>query len=87
MFQLHKDIHNLTEGTMSVTNYYTALKGLWNEYDSIMPCPWCNCPKYKKHQEHCGYQIVLEFLMGLNETYSATRDQILIQSPTASLNK
>ena len=39
VFQLHKDIHNLTEGTMSVTNYYTALKGLWNEYDSIMPCP------------------------------------------------
>ncbi|XP_049349895.1 uncharacterized protein LOC125814480 [Solanum verrucosum] len=49
--------------------------------------PRCNCPESKKFQEHCEYQRVLEFLMGLNETYSTTRGQILMQSPTPNLNK
>ncbi|KAL3337289.1 hypothetical protein AABB24_029775 [Solanum stoloniferum] len=87
IFQLHKEIHSLTQGTMTVTDYYTTLKGLWNEYDSIMPCPGCSCNESKKFQEHCEYQRFLEFLMGLNKTYAAARGQIQMQTPTPNLNK
>ncbi|XP_055831024.1 uncharacterized protein LOC129900086 [Solanum dulcamara] len=79
--------HDLSQETMSVSDYYTKLKGLWNDYDSIMPCPGCSCPESKKFQDHYEYQRLLEFLMGLNETYSAVRGQILMQSPTPNLNK
>ncbi|XP_055802142.1 uncharacterized protein LOC129871262 [Solanum dulcamara] len=72
---------------MSVTDYYTTLKGLWNEYDSIMPCQGCSCPESKKFQDHYEYQRLLEFLMGLNETYSVVRGQSLMQSPIPNLNK
>lgn len=87
VFQLHKEIHSLTQGIMTVTYYYTTLKELLNEYDSIIPCPECSCAESKKFQEHCEYQRLLEFLIGLNETYDAARGQILIQTPTPNLNK
>lgn len=91
VFQLHKEIHSLTHGTMTVTDYYTTLKGLWNEYDSIMPCPRCSCAcscaESKMFQDHYEYERLLEFLMGLNETYVAARGQILMQTPTPNLNK
>lgn len=48
VFQLHKEIHSLTQGTLSVIDYYTTLKGLWNEFDSIMPHPRCSCPESKR---------------------------------------
>ncbi|XP_055824271.1 uncharacterized protein LOC129892727 [Solanum dulcamara] len=47
----------------------------------------CSCPESKKFQDHYEYQRLLEFLMGLNKTYSAVRGQILMQSPTPNLNK
>ncbi|KAK6794137.1 hypothetical protein RDI58_007590 [Solanum bulbocastanum] len=52
-----------------------------------MPCPQCSCPKSKKFGEHCDYQRLLQFLMGLNESYSPPRSQILMMSPIPSLNK
>ncbi|XP_055831009.1 uncharacterized protein LOC129900060 [Solanum dulcamara] len=87
VFQLHKEIHSLTQGTMTVTEYYTQLRGLWNEFNSIMPYPWCSYAESKRFQEHFEYQRLLEFLMGLNESYSAARGQILMQSPIPNLNK
>ncbi|XP_070054974.1 uncharacterized protein [Nicotiana tomentosiformis] len=41
---LHKEIHTLTQGTMIVTDYFTKLKDLWDEFDALMPCPGCPCP-------------------------------------------
>ncbi|XP_055812069.1 uncharacterized protein LOC129881985 [Solanum dulcamara] len=87
VFHLHKEIHSLSQGTLLVTDYYTTLKSLWNKFDSIMPCPGCFCDKSKKFKEHCEYQRLLQFLMGLNESYSAARGQILLQTPTPNLNK
>lgn len=56
VFQLHKEIHSFTQGTMSIIDYYTSPKGLWNKFDSIMPYPRCFYPKFKKFQEHYEYQ-------------------------------
>ncbi|KAH0722962.1 hypothetical protein KY289_006006 [Solanum tuberosum] len=58
-----------------------------DEYDVIMPCPSCPYPESKKFGEHCDYQRLLLFLMGLNESYSPPRSQILMMSHIPSLNK
>jgi len=87
IFQLHREIHSLTQGTMSIADYHSKLRDLWDEYDAIMPCPSCPCPESKKFGEHCDYQRLLQFLMGLNESYSPPRSQILMMSPIPSLNK
>ncbi|XP_015160116.1 uncharacterized protein [Solanum tuberosum] len=72
---------------MSITDYHSKLRDLWDEYDAIMPCPQCPCPESKKFGEHCDYQRLLQFLMGLNKSYSPHRSQILMMSLIPSLNK
>ncbi|XP_070026197.1 uncharacterized protein [Nicotiana sylvestris] len=39
MYYLHREIFTLTQGMTSVSVYYSKLKDLWDEYDSIMPPP------------------------------------------------
>jgi len=43
IFQLHREIHSLTQGTMSIPDYHSRLRDLWDEYDCIMPPPSFNC--------------------------------------------
>lgn len=73
VFHLHREIHTLTQGTMSVADYFSRLRDLWDEHDAIMPCPGCPCPESKKLSEHNEYQMLSQFLMGLNESYSQPR--------------
>lgn len=49
LYQLHKEINNLHQGTDSVSIYFTKLKNLWCEYDAVVPTPSCNCPKSKDY--------------------------------------
>ncbi|KAH0722748.1 hypothetical protein KY290_005396 [Solanum tuberosum] len=44
-FNLHKEITSLTQGTSSVSTYFTKLKGLWNELKSLVPTLGCECEK------------------------------------------
>ncbi|XP_049383017.1 uncharacterized protein LOC125847443 [Solanum stenotomum] len=87
IFHLLREIHTLVQGTMSIADYHSRLRDLWDEYDVFMPCPSCPCPKSKKFGKHCDYQRLLQFLMGLNESYSSPRSQILMMSPMPTLNK
>ncbi|KAH0650901.1 hypothetical protein KY289_032190 [Solanum tuberosum] len=66
---------------------YSKLRDLWDEYDALMPCPSCPCPESRKFGEHCEYQRLLQFLMGLNESYYPPRSQILMMNPIPTLNK
>ena len=45
IYQLHREINTLSQGTESVSSYYTKLKNLWGEYDALVPSPSCACPK------------------------------------------
>ncbi|KAF3680877.1 hypothetical protein FXO37_03110 [Capsicum annuum] len=37
LYQLHREINNLHQGTDSVSAYFTKLKTLWSEYDAVIP--------------------------------------------------
>lgn len=61
-----------------MTDYFSKLRELWDKYDALMPCLGCpclGCPclESKKFSEHYEYQRLLQFLMGLNESYSQPR--------------
>ncbi|XP_019260911.1 PREDICTED: uncharacterized protein LOC109238881 [Nicotiana attenuata] len=47
---LHREVHTLTQGVMTVTDYFSKLREVWDEFefDALMPCPGCPCPKSKK---------------------------------------
>ncbi|KZV47980.1 hypothetical protein F511_18321 [Dorcoceras hygrometricum] len=53
----------------SVSIYYTILKSLWDELSSYMSL-------YFSHVWRDEKEKVMQFLMGLNESYAAIRRQI-----------
>ncbi|XP_070009012.1 uncharacterized protein LOC142164873 [Nicotiana tabacum] len=84
---LSREIHNLTQGTMFVANYFSKLRDLWDEFDAIMPCPGCPCPESKKYAQHFEYHRLLQFLMGLNESCSQSRSQVMMMYSIPSIKK
>ena len=87
LYQLHRNIFTLTQGVLSVSAYYTKLKNLWDGYDSILPPPSCDCNKSKEYVEQLQYQRLLQFLMGLNDSYSSARGQILMMHNLPNVNQ
>ncbi|XP_070031966.1 uncharacterized protein [Nicotiana tomentosiformis] len=82
---LHKEIHSLTQGSMTMTDYFSKLRDLWDKFDAIMPCPSCPCPESIRYLEHFEYQRPMQFLTVLNESYSQARKSI--ESTTLFSNK
>jgi len=87
LYQLHRSIFTLTQGVLSVSAYYTKLKNLWDEYDSILPPPSCDCSKSMEYVEQMQYQRLLQFMMGLNDSYSQARGQILMMHTLPNVNQ
>ncbi|KAF3619336.1 putative isoleucine N-monooxygenase 1-like [Capsicum annuum] len=87
LYQLHREINTLSQGTNSVATYYTNLKGLWNEYDAMVPAPSCECPKSKDYADHLSQLRLMQFLGGLNNSYDQARRQILLKGVTPTLNQ
>uniref|UniRef100_A0A803QH13 Polyprotein n=1 Tax=Cannabis sativa TaxID=3483 RepID=A0A803QH13_CANSA len=61
---------------------------IWNRCNDLYcPLPVCNCGAMKIVQEYQEEDKVMEFLIGLNESYGAVRSQILMQDPLPAVNK
>ncbi|XP_028801082.1 uncharacterized protein LOC114756310 [Neltuma alba] len=50
-FSLCRSINSLTQGTLSVSAYYTKLKELWGEQATMVPIPNCSCHSSKEYVE------------------------------------
>lgn len=37
VFHLHTEINHLTQGTSSISSYFSKMKELWVEFDALMP--------------------------------------------------
>lgn len=72
---------------MTVEKYYTKLKKLWDELACLMPVPACTCSASKEVSDLTGFNRLMQFLMGLNDTFDHIRNQILVMDPLPSINK
>ncbi|KAM1195859.1 hypothetical protein ACFX2J_022291 [Malus domestica] len=81
IFQLNRDLATISQGTSSVSAYFTRLKGLWDELASYND--HCTCSSGTKNDR----QQLMQFLMGLNESFSAVRDQILLMNPLPTVHQ
>lgn len=52
IWQLHREITTLMQGTSSVLTYFLKLKELWHGYDVLVPSPNCGCEKSKDYIEN-----------------------------------
>ena len=80
-------MNGLVQGSDDVSCYYTKLKMLWDELKDFRPIPTCTCGGMKALIEYQQHAYVMQFLMGLNESYTQIQTQILMQDPPPSINK
>ncbi|KAL0295023.1 UNVERIFIED_CONTAM: hypothetical protein Sradi_6856000 [Sesamum radiatum] len=92
IYQLQREIGQVTQGNMSITEYYTKLKKLWNELMCLAPtpkctCSGCTCGASKDMAEMHSSNQLMQFLVGLNGVYDQARGQILLLEPLPSVTK
>ncbi|GAV74716.1 UBN2_3 domain-containing protein [Cephalotus follicularis] len=87
IFSLRREIGYLSQSNNTVSVYYTKPKHLWDEYASLVTLPSCACQTSKAYLEHDQQQKLLQFLMGLNDSYGGIRSQILMLSPQPSVGQ
>ncbi|KAG5524853.1 hypothetical protein RHGRI_031505 [Rhododendron griersonianum] len=80
IFQIKSSIGSHVQGIMSVANYYTKLRGFWDELDSYRPFS-------TKRNAYHNENRLMQFLMGLNATYNLIRGQILLLKPVPDIRE
>lgn len=87
IYHLWTEIATMRQGTDLVTSYYTKMKDLWDEMDVLAQLFSCDCEEFRSSVEHLKLQRVLQFLIGLNESYGNVRSNILARRPVVTVNK
>ncbi|KAE8732030.1 hypothetical protein F3Y22_tig00002237pilonHSYRG00016 [Hibiscus syriacus] len=88
LFQLKKKLTDLVQGQMTVSTYYTQLKIIWDELFSIKQlcsCLSCTCGGVRRMIVDHQQKQVIQYLMGLNESFAHVRGQILLLDPLPSV--
>ncbi|XP_075096445.1 uncharacterized protein LOC142174533 [Nicotiana tabacum] len=89
LYQLQKEISDLSQGTLDITGYYTKMKKLWEELNTLNAHAQCSCQctcggKANMHKTEQDRRLI-QFLMGLNKVYTAVRGSILMMNPLPSI--
>ncbi|XP_020978294.1 uncharacterized protein LOC107637268 [Arachis ipaensis] len=89
--KLEEDLFSTKQGKLSITSYYTKLKGIWEEIDEFRPIPTCACLSNCS----CGLDIMrqyrlqsymIRFLRGLNDQYASVHSHIMLLKPLPDVN-
>ncbi|XP_016484459.1 uncharacterized protein LOC107805001 [Nicotiana tabacum] len=72
IFQIHREIATARQGT---------------KFDSLAPISSRDAANSREFVQFMERQKLLQFLMGLNESYEQTRNQLLMMVPVPSVNK
>ncbi|GJW83459.1 putative RNA-directed DNA polymerase [Tanacetum coccineum] len=85
IFNIHKSINSLNQNGVSLADYYNNLNSFWKQFDVMISLPPCNCEVVKHFEKHNLLQQLLQFLMGLDDSYFAIRSNILTREPLPSV--
>ncbi|XP_057532909.1 uncharacterized protein LOC130810800 [Amaranthus tricolor] len=91
LFTIHEAISKAIQTLdMSIEEFFTKMKSLWDEIDALDPiatccCSGCTCELTKKTQKSQLAGRLIQFLMKLDAKYQHTRSNILMmkEMPTA----
>ncbi|KAJ9551410.1 hypothetical protein OSB04_015455 [Centaurea solstitialis] len=87
IYQLKQSIATLKQDDLSVSVYFTRLKALRDELNSISPPPACICGNGKLQIEKLNQDHAMEFLQGIHDRFSTIRSQILLMDPFPSITR
>ncbi|XP_075087536.1 uncharacterized protein LOC142169562 [Nicotiana tabacum] len=85
IYNLYREIGTVSQGTSSISAYHSRLKLLWDEYSALVPTLPVT-PETREFITHLEQQKLFQFLMGLNDRFSAIRSQMLLLSPSPSVS-
>nr|GEW37356.1 ribonuclease H-like domain-containing protein [Tanacetum cinerariifolium] len=77
MFGLHNQINTLMHNGSSIADYYHKLKALRKQYDAMIELPKCVCNSSNGFKKHNQLLKLMQFLMGLDDSYMQIRGSIL----------
>jgi len=92
LFQVQKEFLCLTQGGLDIVTYCTKAKQLWDESRAVGGFPTCTCAKSEcgvngKLFNYSEEQRLIQFLMGLNGSYTAVRGSILMMTPFPTISQ
>uniref|UniRef100_A0A7N2MV26 Retrotransposon Copia-like N-terminal domain-containing protein n=1 Tax=Quercus lobata TaxID=97700 RepID=A0A7N2MV26_QUELO len=87
IYNLQQEISQITQSQLSVTEYYSKFKKLWDQLLHYEPLPACTCGAMKILSIAHEKSHVMRFLMGLNENFEIVRSHILMLEPFPSMSK
>ncbi|KAG6521936.1 hypothetical protein ZIOFF_019070 [Zingiber officinale] len=86
-YQISSQIFKLEQGSMSVTNYFATLKGLWDEFDYYRMENWSSTDDHQRYLKLLEKDRIIKFLDGLTAEFESLRGQILGLDSTPSLEQ
>ncbi|XP_071699399.1 uncharacterized protein [Rutidosis leptorrhynchoides] len=91
VYQLANDISQLKQNNCTIEVYYHKLKGLYDEADALEAPYVCSCTYTCENGRNNGEREqrkrLIQFLMGLDESYANTRGQILLMQLLLTITK
>ncbi|XP_057803812.1 uncharacterized protein LOC131019143 [Salvia miltiorrhiza] len=88
IYRLQREIGKYTQGNQSVLVYFNNLTALWDEYlDMLLPPLTCVCGTRAAGVSREENQRLMQFLLGLNDSFESARSQILFLDPLPSVNR
>ncbi|XP_031271963.1 uncharacterized protein LOC116130354 [Pistacia vera] len=84
---LKKTLAGLHQDQDLVSVYFGKLKPIWDELNLFDPLPDCTCGQLKILSDRYHRDCVIQFLMGLNDSYTNSHDQIMLLDPLPSIGK
>ncbi|XP_075081987.1 uncharacterized protein LOC142166492 [Nicotiana tabacum] len=89
LYRLQKELSEMIQGSSDMASYYTKMKKIWDELDTTCVHYSCDCTCGGKAKTLKPLQDgrLIQFLIGLNETYGALRSSILMLSSLPTVNQ
>ncbi|GJY04655.1 putative RNA-directed DNA polymerase, partial [Tanacetum coccineum] len=77
IFSLHHKINSIKQNGSNLSDYYHKLNALWKQYDAMIELPNCLCTAASEFKKHNQLLKLMQFLMGLDDSYMSIRSSIL----------
>lgn len=91
IFQVSIDLASFTQGHLYVSVYYTKFRRMWDEYYELTHLSKCLCNcvcgASKKQEEFEFVHKLTQYSMGLNDSFTAIKGQILMMKPLPDVNE
>ena len=84
LFHIEEELSKIVQTLdMTIEEFYTRIKGIWDELDALDPiaacsCSGCECELTKKATKSQHSRRLVQFSMKLNNKYHQTRSNILM---------